>query len=544
MKLVNNRKSTDNNEVAREYLNYIKEVITYIYLFCMLGIFPLHYKNQYSKIGTVKYEFFQSASLIFIGVSLIFVIAKVILYRVSREEKTKINLRYIKEGLSIPDTGVIIYAVCVVISYLLSSYKDFGLKGAAGWEMGLYAQLIFVVLYFLISRNAEYGFFVLGIHLAASFVTYLLGILHRFEIDPLGMYEGLNLNQKVEFLSTIGQATWFSSYVCTGFAVGMTVFYLSKKEWIRVVTGIYTAVSFGILVTQNSDSAFIAIAGILLLLGYFSLSDLKKWCRFWEIVCMMWGTFAGIGILQRVFSGRAIPLDTLSTFFSQSVFTWVLLVMSLGILFFYRNMEKQGKDRIMKLTGKIYKGLLVLVAAAFVGMIVFIYLNTAGYLKEWFGFKSRNQYLLFNAQWGNYRGLTWMSVWKGFLEMSFLQKLFGVGPDSLAAYLYTIPEISQSLYDLWGGVKLTNAHNEFLNSLMCYGTIGLTSWIAVLVGSIRYFYGKAKENPFMIAFALCIVGYACHNIFCYQQVCCTPFLFIALGIGESLTKSEKFNTIK
>ena len=57
-------------------------------------------------------------------------------------------------------------------------------------------------------------------------------------------------------------------------------------------------------------------------------------------------------------------------------------------------------------------------------------------------------------------------------------------------------------------------------------------------------YKKAKENPVMLAFALCITGYACHNIFCYQQVCCTPFLFIALGIGESLTKSENFNTIK
>ena len=61
---------------------------------------------------------------------------------------------------------------------------------------------------------------------------------------------------------------------------------------------------------------------------------------------------------------------------------------------------------------------------------------------------------------------------------------------------------------------------------------------------LEYHYKKAKENPFMLAFALCIVGYACHNIFCYQQVCCTPFLFIVLGIGESLTKSENFNTIK
>ena len=128
--------------------------------------------------------------------------------------------------------------------------------------------------------------------------------------------------------------------------------------------------------------------------------------------------------------------------------------------------------------------------------------------------------------------------------MPFYQKLFGVGPDSLSEYLYSVPDISDLLRNLWGNVRLTNAHNEYLNSLMCYGIVGLASWCSVLIGGVAYFYKKAKENPFMIGFALCIMGYACHNIFCYQQVCCTPFLFILLGIGESLTKSKNFNTIK
>ena len=114
----------------------------------------------------------------------------------------------------------------------------------------------------------------------------------------------------------------------------------------------------------------------------------------------------------------------------------------------------------------------------------------------------------------------------------------------MSAYLYNVPEISDLLHSLWGNMRLTNAHNEYLNSLLCYGVVGVTAWLAVLIGGIRYFYNRAKNNSFMIAFALCIMGYACHNIFCYQQVCATPILFIALGVGESLTKSENFNTIK
>ena len=146
--------------------------------------------------------------------------------------------------------------------------------------------------------------------------------------------------------------------------------------------------------------------------------------------------------------------------------------------------------------------------------------------------------------WGNHRGFNWSITIEGYANMPFLNELFGVGPDCYSSYLYSIPEFVEKLQGFYPTQRLTNAHNEYLNSLVCYGALGLLSWLTVLIGGIVYFTKKAKENPFMIAFALCIMGYTCHNIFCYQQVCCTPFLFIAMGIGESLTKSKNFNTIK
>ena len=208
-------------------------------------------------------------------------------------------------------------------------------------------------------------------------------------------------------------------------------------------------------------------------------------------------------------------------------------------------MEKQSKeDKFISITKSIYKSLLFCVAAGILVTIVFIYLNSKGYFLQWFGYQNTHPYLLFDYHWGSNRGSTWIITWQAFLQMPFYQKLFGVGPDSLSAYLYSIPDTADLLYSLWGNLRLTNAHNEYLNSLLCYGVVGLAAWLWVLIGGIRYFYQKAKENTFFIAFALCIMGYACHNLFCYQQVCATPFLFIALGIGESLTKSENFNTIK
>ncbi len=543
-----------------ECLCVIEESMVSVYLFCMLGIFPLYYKEQYYKIGDAKFDFFWNTSLLFIAGTLCFLLLKAVLESITKQKAVKESKFVLKkestkkfrllefiENLSLPDYGILLYGICVLLSFFFSENKEYALKGAAGWEMGLCTQWIMIALYFILSRQEKIEKWLLWVHLGASFLVYGLGILHRFEIDPLGMYEGLTINQMIEFLSTIGQATWFSGYVCTTFAIGVGMFYVSKKRMVRIITGMYSVVSFAVLVTQNSDSAFAALAGILLLLGYFSLRKIEMWCRFLQILCLMWGTFAGVGILQILWAHRAVPLDTLSVFFSQSLLTKVMFVITLGMLFFYQDWKKKSKEKqehLMQITKRIYQVMLVVLAAAAAALIMFIYLNTKGYLLEWFGYRSTNQYLLFDYHWGSNRGSTWMITWQAFWQLPFYQKLFGVGPDSLSVYLYSIPEISDFLSSLWGSVRLTNAHNEYLNSLMCYGMVGVGAWIGVLAGGIRYFYQKAKENSFMILFALCIMGYAGHNIFCYQQVCATPFLFLFMGIAESLTKSENFNTIK
>ena len=575
MKLVKAKEKVSKLDIFLVGINEIEQYVLFAYLFCMLGIFPLFYKEKYYKIGDAKFGFFWNASLIFIAISLVFLLIKILLQKIAMQKNATFNTsKYSKEksakssglflsfleDLSSLDYLVLVYGICVCLSYAFSDYKKYAFRGAAGWEMGLCSQLIFIVIYFLLSRRKwlksssrsnskkDYNNFakiILGIHLLASTFVFLFGILHRFDIDPLGMYVGLELYQKIEFLSTVGQATWFSSYVCTTFAIGVALFYISKNKVISIISGIYTVLSFAILVTQNSDSAFIATAGLLLLLGYFSLSMIEHWIRFLQILCLMWGTFGVIGLLQKTFTDWAIPLDALSVFFSQSIFTWVMFVFSLLIFLFY---QKIGKEecckKILQITSKIYQAMLIVLVIGILAIMIFIYLNTKGYLLSWFGYQSTHSYLYFDYHWGSNRGSTWIITWQAFWQMPFYQKLFGVGPDSLSEYLYSIPDISDLLRNLWGNMRLTNAHNEYLNSLMCYGIVGLVAWCGVLIGGISYFYKKGKENSFVIGFALCMIGYACHNIFCYQQVCCTPFLFIIMGIGESLTKSENFNTIK
>ena len=311
MKLIKEKHKGFNTEAIKKSIGIIEIIEQYlvlVYLFCMLGIFPLHYKEQYYKIGNAKFEFFWNFSLYFVIGAMVLVIAKAMIGKIGNDKKTNFSqakefhgiLQRYLDKLSFLDFALLIYGICVALSYFFSDYKEYAFKGAPGWEMGFCSQMIFVALYFLLSGQKMFqdlfpvknlkvaksqflekkrvAMFLLFVHLTASAFTFLFGILHRFDIDPLGMYEGLNVDQKREFLSTIGQATWFSSYVCTTFAIGIAVFYISKNKWVRRITGIYSVISFGILVTQNSDSAFMAIAGIMLLLGFFSLQDREAWC--------------------------------------------------------------------------------------------------------------------------------------------------------------------------------------------------------------------------------------------------------------------------
>lgn len=145
--------------------------------------------------------------------------------------------------------------------------------------MGLRTQLLMGASYFLISRffpwkNGKekrgtglggklilYGFF------SGSGITFILGILNRFGVDPLGMYKGIRSSYQILFLSTIGQATWYSSYVCTVFAIGLCIFFTAENNKIRIASGLYCVLGFMTLVTQNSDSAFASLA--LLFTGLF-----------------------------------------------------------------------------------------------------------------------------------------------------------------------------------------------------------------------------------------------------------------------------------
>ncbi|NLL80383.1 MAG: hypothetical protein GX234_11500 [Clostridiales bacterium] len=530
-------------------VEYIRELAVGAYMLALFVVLPLILKDKYRMLGTFKYEVFRWISMTGLGIILLTEVSVLVMSwkkkshqrknqrnNKASDKKLKIKMQDFWRRLSLTDRFVAGYGICVIISFLLSVDKAEALWGAAGWYMGLVSQLIFVVSYFVVSRWWSGGMRVWYAACGVAFVVFLLGVLHRFSVDPFGLYEGLSESTIKQYLSLLGQNTWYSSYMCTVFPLGLYLFWGTKELWLRLAGGLFSAVGFASWVTQNSDSAYIALTLMLLALFLFGFTSNVWMERFLEVLLLMLFSFVATGFLQDLFPEQAVLPEALSLFFSRSI---VMIIFFIIICICYILLllgEKKGME--ISAAAWVGRAVVILFAAAVLLGILFIILNSKGYLAEWFGYTNENNYLLFNGDWGNGRGKTWKYSAGLVKELPFYRKLFGVGPDCFAFYSYHNPVYEEQLLQMWGDSTLTNAHCEWLNGLICYGLAGILCYIGIFVSAVVRFFKAGKKSPIFIAIVLCLVAYTGHNIFCYQQALCTPFVFVILGMGERIWQFE------
>ena len=239
----------------------------------MTAVFPYYMKNHYSQMGMRKFSFFLTVSLVCLIPAGVLAAgswgkacAAKLFWRMGKPEsdaKTQTGVptqeHLAARSLSNLDIAMLCYLAAIFVSWLFSVDRAAAWTGTDGWSMGLRTQVLLVLMYFLVSRYLIWWKGLLAVHMLASGGVFLLGILHRFSIDPLGMYQALDESWQLLFLSTIGQASWYSGYVCGADSWSYGVFLLQKDNRIRTAAGLYGMLGFGTVVTQNSDSAFAAM---------------------------------------------------------------------------------------------------------------------------------------------------------------------------------------------------------------------------------------------------------------------------------------------
>ena len=494
------------------------------YFLVMMLVYPFYLKNGYQEIGDVKYFFFRNISLVTVFVMLCVTAGILFL------QGKNLSITAFYKRLSITDWFVYGYLVLVLLSYVCTPFKKEAFLGAEGWYMGLVSQLLFCSIYFLFSRYFRWNEIKLYAMLTGSGLVFWLGILNRYSVYPIGMS-----GQMTIFISTLGNINWFCGYWAVFCAVGAAFYWTSRSGWQRVAAGVYLITAFWTGIVQGSSSAYLALTGIFLFLFCLSFQENRAMYRFLETGILFMLSCQAARALRYV-PGLEINYESAPGLLLTNTNLTLYLGITLSIfylLFYYLTKQKNIEIACYK---KLRGAVLLLLLAAAAGFVILLILNTL--LPEGiFGFEEV-PFLVFDDSWANYRGATWTDGVLAYRSMTPLQKLIGVGPDCFAGYIYTVPELAERVYAQFGGSRLTNAHNEWLTTLVNQGIFGLICYIGIFASAFIGFIRKARIQPVLYLCAAVVLAYTIHNMVSFQQVLNAPFVFIVLGVGEGIRRNS------
>ena len=538
--------------LGKSFIEYTIGMVTSVYVFLMLVIFPLYMEDKYLNMGEAKYHFFKWVSLTFLCVlSVLFIIY---LYANAKEAK------FTKMVTNASSTDIFATAFLIIsfLSFMFSSNKAMAFEGYSGWYMGFTSQMIFVFAFFYISKFWKWSPHTIILAMFSAGIVYLIAVLQRFNFDIFKLYSNLNnegilvrLDDKYieKFVSTLGQTTWYSSYAVLMLPFGMFWYYRDEKPVSRILSAIFIILGAASLCTVNSDSAYAAIGVIMMVFFWFAIENNKSFGRFLEIVILFLATFRVVGILQTLFPERMIVLltgdEAMTNFVNHSVPMLALLIFVVLLYIVFRAVVSKSTDDV---TGKCsfdvskFKFLRKIMLAAFIVIVwavVLLIILVSTHKIPAGNAISNVTFFNFDYAWGNCRGFNWRMAMRAYSNASLKDFLLGVGPDcfalSMNRYCY------QEVFTFYEGLQLACAHNEWLNMLITEGLFGLIAYAGIFITEFVRLGKIAHREPMAIPCMAAIAAYVAHNIFCYQQCICTSVIFIVLGIGEMIivhTKKE------
>lgn len=392
------KKENPGVEITRSILEYT--LTLFILVLCIFV--PLYMKNGYYKIGDAKFDAY--AHIMVFGLPMVLLL--LFLYKIFdwKEYGFLARVKEVPNKLMIIDYFFLIFELIAVLSYFLSGNMGQAFWGYDGWYMGLFFQLTICVLYFLVSRHGNVYQVPVSVLCVVAGLTYIFGILHRLLIDVLGTYEGISNYYKTQFLSTLGQASWYSSFVCTVLPLGVCTYFIAKKRYLRVCSGIFSLIGFMTLVTQNSDSAYIAVTLLFLMLLFFATESSDAAMRFLEILGLFFLAPKLMQLLLFVHPNETLDLDTIS---QKLIFHWIAyvllgIVVLLWMVLFWVRKRNYYPQKALRIFGYLIYALFLF------GMVFAVILLRLSTKESLSGFllmiTEKVPYLKWDFYWGNGRG--------------------------------------------------------------------------------------------------------------------------------------------
>lgn len=518
---------------AGNILERMCHVGVYIFLFFLVAVYSFYAPEGYIQIATNKYLFFRGMCLLTAEVMVPLIVLRCMILPFEKNPQ--------KRGphISLTDLFVLLFLLVNILSFFFTEYREEALWGTSGWYMGFAMHLFFIGIYFLVSRFYDGKIDVLPAFMGVVSVIFLWGLLNRFSVYPIDMHYDSN-----SFISSMGNINWFCGFWSVFFVIGVVLYIVAERRGLRIFSGVYSVLALGLGAVEGSDSAFVSMGVVfffLLLVSFQKTAYMKRWLEEGIFYC------AACQVMRIIvlFLPESLNMEEPSAEWMLGNLTLIVLVLLVVLRILLGREDKKytiergirnedaGAELIWK--WKWLKYLIIgLTAAVAVVYLILLIINTRtpGIL----GPLSKYPVLLFDGHWGSSRGATWRDGLLIYRTLNWRQRLFGAGQDCFSIHGYGVRELAERFAEEWPSSRLTNAHNECITYLVNLGIFGMLSFIGIFWSSVRRLVERAAKEPVCYVFAASALSYFFHNQFSFSQVLNTPYMFMMLGLGESLMR--------
>lgn len=410
-----------------------------------------------------------------------------------------------------------------VVSTVLSLSPQASFWGLGGYYGGCMMVLFTAAGYLAVRAFAPQKIlngltFCVGVTTAIVTVLYVLNI---FNIDLIGTYADTAVVERAQFFSTLGQKNFCSGFMA--FALPLVFYAFLAARGVRHTVFYGIPAFFGGLALAVVDAEGLTLGiGVAVLVLICQETFTTRTLRRLAVIGTFFFFHAGWMQYMRthVYTQGGKPMLAALGHVAQIGFV-LCLVLWAALRFGLRGREVPLYKLGRPMAGVAVAGAAVLVVLA----------------NCWPNFPSLGRLddlLIFNDDWGTYRGTAWRITAESWLAQPLWRKLFGVGPGMMHT---AVAE--------WAGAGITDrmktfyaAHNEYLELLLTTGVAGLAAWLWFVAAHLR----KAAQNwlrPGVAPVTLALVSYLAHAVISIRVSMIFPEIMLLFALLQAFCLPEE-----
>ena len=410
-----------------------------------------------------------------------------------------------------------------VVSTVLSLSPQASFWGLGGYYGGCMMVLFTAAGYLAVRAFAQQKIlngltFCVGVTTAIVTVLYVLNI---FNIDLIGTYADTAVVERAQFFSTLGQKNFCSGFMA--FALPLVFYAFLAARGVRHTVFYGIPAFFGGLALAVVDAEGLALGiGVAVLVLICQKTFTTRTLRRLAVIGAFFFFHAGWMQYMRthVYTQGGKPMLAALGHVAQRGFV-VCLVVWAALYFGLR-----GQELPLYRPGRVLAGGIV-VGAAVLTLL-------ANCVPNFPSLGRLDGVLIFNDDWGTYRGTAWRITVESWLAQPVWRKLLGVGPGMMHTAVAD-----------WAGAGITDrmktfyaAHNEYLELLLTTGVAGLAAWLWFVAAHLR----KAAQNwlrPGVAPATLALVSYLAHAVISIRVSMIFPEIMLLFALLQAFCLPEE-----